>query len=134
MENTNKLSMPTTILIGSIIIGGFYYASQINKQKSIEKQQETEQLAKTELANKEYAAHQKEACLNIYKTEAGKWNNVNGWRYDDLNDKCYVQYKANPKLTSAECDAKYKDSDGKVLPYSVVDWLLCLDGLFENSF
>ena len=32
--------MPATILIASVILGGFYYASEVNKQKSIERQQE----------------------------------------------------------------------------------------------
>ena len=36
----NKLVLPFSILLGCIILGGFYYASQINKQRSIEKQQQ----------------------------------------------------------------------------------------------
>jgi len=39
MDAINKLSLPATILIASIILGGFYYASQVSKQNSIEKQQ-----------------------------------------------------------------------------------------------
>ena len=39
MEKLNKLSLPITILIASVILGSFYYASQVSKQKSIEKQQ-----------------------------------------------------------------------------------------------
>lgn len=39
MEKTNKLSLPVVILISSIVIGGFYYASQVSKQNSIERQQ-----------------------------------------------------------------------------------------------
>lgn len=35
----NKLSLPVTILIASIVVGGFYYAGEVNKQNSIEKQQ-----------------------------------------------------------------------------------------------
>ena len=41
IEKINKLSLPATILIASIILGGFYYASQINKQKFIERQQQS---------------------------------------------------------------------------------------------
>ena len=36
----NKLSGPVTILTASIILGGFYYATEMNKQRSIERQQE----------------------------------------------------------------------------------------------
>jgi hypothetical protein len=35
----NKLSLPTTILIASMVLGGFYFATQVSKQNSIEKQQ-----------------------------------------------------------------------------------------------
>lgn len=40
MEKLNKLSLPAVILIASIILGGFFYASQVSKQKSIERQQQ----------------------------------------------------------------------------------------------
>ena len=40
IDKINKLSLPAAILIASLIIGGFYYASELNKQKYIEKQQE----------------------------------------------------------------------------------------------
>ena len=39
IDKINKPSLPAVILIASIILGGFYYASEKNKQKSIEKQQ-----------------------------------------------------------------------------------------------
>ncbi len=35
----NKLILPATILIASIILGGFYYLAEVNKQQSIERQQ-----------------------------------------------------------------------------------------------
>ncbi len=47
MDKT-KLILPITILLVSIILGSFYYASQVNKQKSIEKQQQIDLQAKTE--------------------------------------------------------------------------------------
>lgn len=40
LQKLNKLSLPAVILIASIILGGFFYASQISKQRSIEKQQQ----------------------------------------------------------------------------------------------
>ena len=33
MEKINKLSIPATIIIASIILGGFYYITQTSKQK-----------------------------------------------------------------------------------------------------
>jgi len=46
MDQINKLSLPVTILIASVIIGGFYYASEANKSASIEKQQQVDLQAK----------------------------------------------------------------------------------------
>jgi len=40
MEKFNKFSLPITILIASIILGGFYYLSQATKQNPVFKQQE----------------------------------------------------------------------------------------------
>ncbi len=40
MDKLNKLLLPAAIIIASLILGGFFYAIQVNKQKSIEKQQE----------------------------------------------------------------------------------------------
>lgn len=50
MEKINKLSLSATILIGCVILGGFYYISQISKQNSIEKQQQIELKAKADQA------------------------------------------------------------------------------------
>lgn len=38
--------LPVAIILASIIFGGFFYASQVSKQKSIENQQLTDQQAK----------------------------------------------------------------------------------------
>jgi len=38
--NSNKLILPATILLGFIILGSFYYANEVNKQRSTEMQQQ----------------------------------------------------------------------------------------------
>ncbi len=38
--NKKKLIRPITIILTGIILGGFYYASEMNKQQSIERQQQ----------------------------------------------------------------------------------------------
>jgi nitrogen fixation-related uncharacterized protein len=134
MKNINKLSIPASILIGCVILGGFYYFTQVNKQNSIERQQQAELSDAKEKQARDFSASQKEACLNIYKQESSEWNNTNGWRYDEEADDCYVQYKENPKKTEAQCDVQYKGEDGKVNAWAFTDWLLCYDGLFEKSF
>lgn len=40
MEKLNKLSLPVVILLASVILGGFYYATETSKQSSIERQQQ----------------------------------------------------------------------------------------------
>ena len=49
MEKLNKLSLPITILLASVVLGGFYYASQLSKQNSIEKQQAIELQVKRDM-------------------------------------------------------------------------------------
>jgi len=134
MKNIDKLSIPASILIGCIILGGFYYFTQANKQSSIERQQQAELTEKKEQQKRDFSASQKESCLAIYKQESTKWNNTNGWRYDEVGDTCYIQYKEGTKKTEAKCDADYKGEDGKVYSWAFRDWLLCYDGMFEKSF
>lgn len=85
MEQANKknLILPITILLASIIFSGFYYASQVNKQKSIEKQQEiknekkrNEEDAKKECAN--WALNKAKTSESDYDQEA----------YDDYFLRC----------------------------------------------
>ena len=102
LKKLNKLLLPATLIIASIILGGFYFGSQVNKQRSIERQQEVkieqerqEAEAKAEQDKRDYIAKRKIDCLAIYKTESDKWNNVDGYFYDQERDVCVVRYE-NP--------------------------------------
>lgn len=69
MDKINKLTLPATILIASIILGGFYYVGQINKQKSIEKQQDDKiaqekRIEQKAESQKEVEVFQKSICVN----------------------------------------------------------------------
>jgi uncharacterized protein YpmB len=57
-KSLSSISLPATILIGCIILGGFYYFSQTNKQSSIERQQQIDIQAKKDV---EQAKADKEA-------------------------------------------------------------------------
>lgn len=113
MEKLNKLSLPATILIASIIFGSFFYVSQVNKQHSIERQQEIkieqekqDQLAKDlkEQKLKEETSEALTTCLTnaseIYSTQ---WD-MECKRLGKLTPKCisinemtYEEYeKQNP--------------------------------------
>jgi len=44
MDKINKFSLPAAILIASLIFGGFIFATQVIKQRSIERQQEIKRI------------------------------------------------------------------------------------------
>lgn len=139
MKRINTIFLPITIIVASVIIGGFYYATQVNKQESIERQQQVELFAKKELEEKEYIADQKSACLNIYKTESDKWGNVRGWNYNVDTDKCEITYNDPNKKSRAECEQDLEDTkkiygDNPAPSYAFGLYLQCLDGTFVNEF
>ncbi len=100
MEKLNKLSLPVTILIASIILGGFYYSSEANKQASIEKQQQIELQAKKDqedlaAMNKSREAFQKSLCvttaqqiaINEYKNS---YSCTGAYPSNDCNNGTYL--------------------------------------------
>ncbi len=71
----NKLILPITILIACIILGGFYYATEVSKSNSIERQAKAAQDEKDKEARdaqtKQAAiAQQKGWCVAEAQTEA----------------------------------------------------------------
>lgn len=85
-------------------------------------------------SQREYVADQKEACFEIYKEEGKKWNNVTGWRYEEFEDSCLIEYKETPARTEAQCDQAYKNEQGEIIPVFIIDWLNCNSGVFETEF
>jgi len=105
MDKLNKLSLPATILIASLILGGFIFASQVIKQQSIERQQQIELEAKAEQDNRDYIAKRKLDCLAIYKTESDKFSNTINWNYKEptktgryipINSNTAIKKKTEP--------------------------------------
>ena len=75
IKKVNELSLPATILIASIILGGSYYLSEANKNASIEKQQQADlQEKRLEQASaaiqKDEIANEKAACVTEAQTIA----------------------------------------------------------------
>jgi len=67
----NKLSLSVTILLATIILGGFYYATQMSKQRSIEKQQRVEiEQNQQERLEKQQAKEESEQALNTCMANA----------------------------------------------------------------
>lgn len=69
----NKLVLPITILLASIILGGFYYASEINKQKS--------EIFSNNLR-----------CQTLLKDLKQRWSNIVGIYYSEQLNTCIVKY------------------------------------------
>ena len=97
LEKLNKLSLPAVILVASLILGGFFYAIQVSKQKSIESQQEIKlqddrRQQETSNALEELKLKQDE-CNALSAGVMKKWNNVMGVTYDnDFWKECVVTY------------------------------------------
>lgn len=94
MEKLNKLSLPVVIIIASIILGGFFYASQVNKQRSIERQQQIriEQERQGQLAKElkeQQIKEEAEKALNTCMADAK----------ENYRDIWHRECKAQGKLT-----------------------------------
>lgn len=106
MEKINKLSLPTTIIVASIILGGFYYASEISKQGSIERQQ----TIKIEQENQRDLSLQ--LCLDEadakYKKSVQYWLNLEDKVGTDNVLKSVDKEKVIKQQDIDECYRRYK--------------------------
>lgn len=92
-----KLILPISILLASIFLGGFFYASQISKQESIERQQWIglqDEKSKQETKNTlEKLKLKQDECEALSAGVKKKWNNVMGVIYDgEVWLECVVVY------------------------------------------
>ncbi|MDB5260636.1 MAG: hypothetical protein JWN37_867 [Candidatus Nomurabacteria bacterium] len=93
--NKNSLILSISIIFGCIVLGGFFYAAQINKQKSIEKQQLIEAETKVEQTKKEEDKQLFDntlKCNSLLTSLQQRWNNVVGIYYDSFLNTCIVKY------------------------------------------
>ncbi len=109
----HKIILPISILLGCIILGGFFYAIQVNKQKSIERQQQIDLRAKqaelqvkAEQDKKEYIVKRKKDCYDLETSERKKFNNTKSSAYDEEADTCIVTYAVTDNYWKGKnCDA-----------------------------
>jgi hypothetical protein len=150
-SNKNKLVLPIAIILASIILGSFYYASQMNKQKSIERQQtvkieedrkaeEAKQQTLFQQQQKEYVAKKKNDCYQIYLKERDQYNNVEGEDYNEVRDICMVHYRnSSPQRTNDECkkiidpnkEGNLSDETRNMIQWAYLD---CLSNTFSKEF
>ena len=133
ISKIDKLILPVAIVVASLILGGFFYATQVNKQRSIEKQLEIkmedkkrEDEARAEQTKKEYVAKRSGECYSIYEKEREAFNNVEGNFYNEADDECIVRYTTN-EYAGADCDEVY----GEELPFLRLN---CRLGIFTKRF
>ncbi|MFA6428698.1 MAG: hypothetical protein WCW02_04145 [Candidatus Buchananbacteria bacterium] len=93
----NKLVLSISILLGCIIVGGFIYAVQVNKQRSIEGQQLLErqdERTQKDLENKRAELKLKQdECESLSDGVRKRWNNIIGVTYDsEFWKDCIVTY------------------------------------------
>jgi len=142
----SKLILSISILLTSIILGSFYYVSQVNKQQSIERQQrlEVEQQRlelqeKIKWSNREYIAKRKGECYDIYLKERKNWNNVKDFSYSEVRDVCIIKYQSKePAKKGEECEKMLK-SIAEIKDEELIDiikdiYFDCLNNWFSKEF
>lgn len=95
----NKLILPTTIVAVSIILGSFFYASQIKMQRFIERQLQikiqndgqTEQ-ARAEKNESDRLFNNYIKCQTLFVDLKQKWNNMIDIYYNEAQNNCIVKY------------------------------------------
>lgn len=107
-----KLILSISILLGCIILGGFFYATQINKQKSIERQQILKQMedrriedAKAEQDKAKETFSNNLKCQTLLKDLKQRWNNVVGIYYSELDNTCIVKYAKKGETEEAPIES-----------------------------
>ena len=84
----HRLILPMSILLGCIILGGFYYASETNKQLYIEKKQEMKLSEDQKLAEAQMEqTNQNQLALQSCLDEADAKYNKSAKYWLDLQDK-----------------------------------------------
>jgi cell division protein FtsL len=106
----NKLILPITIIIASLILGAFFYAAQVNQQQSIERQKQMELQAKLEQAKIEQQKMEQQARIEQAKLEQAK---IEQQKMEQSN-KIYTDRR------KADCFTIYKIESNK--NYNVKSW------------
>jgi hypothetical protein len=130
MEKINRLSLPTTIIIASVVIGGFYFASQLSKQKSIERQQQVEieqkrQEQSAQELKEQQAKEEAGQALNTCLSNASSNYNENWYneckgrglasnKCIDMHELTFDEYLKKYNLTEAEYKLQRNITSGSV--------------------
>jgi len=92
-NRTNKLSLPTAILISSVILGCFLYIIQLKKQNSIERQQNIK--------------IQEERLITCLEDAKENWGDKIHKKNETLSE--YIEVKKRDKILEEDKDYCYKN-------------------------
>jgi hypothetical protein len=97
----NKLVLPITILLGCIILGEFFYASQVIKLQDNRRVDEVRAVKADEQkeiddANIDFDNRLK--CQALFKELKQRWNNVVGIYYSKMENSCVIKYTEKGKI------------------------------------
>jgi hypothetical protein len=153
MENNATIldkAVKIGIVVGTLIVGlsvAYYLVVYIpQRDKAKVEQQKQEQIAKdmkdsqiVEQQKKEYISKRKSDCMQVYKTEDDKWNNVESYEYVEKIDRCYVLYKSQGRQKDrATCDKisenirKIDMVDKEII--ANLEWVDCMNNLDRKPF
>lgn len=110
LKRNQLFVFPFSILFGCLILGGFYYASQVNKQKSIEKQQQIE------------IEQKKEDELNQEIKEQSRKKDLDDCMYSAQKSYSYAWYEECKQLgllTNNCIDIKELSFDDYLIKYNI---------------
>ena len=97
----NKLILPITILIASILLGVSFYAGQISTQRFIERQLKIKSQADQTMAEKDKTDRifsNNVKCQTLLISLRQRWNNMVGTYYDETKNTCIVKYTVDGKV------------------------------------
>ena len=95
-----KINIQTAILIGAVIVGGFYFATQISKQNAIERRQASEQAVEDARASKDkfektFCAMEADSLASEQYKETCTYDCREGYyyiaQYKNYLDSCFVR-------------------------------------------
>jgi|SRR3989344_3506182 len=116
-------------IIAILLIGLFFY---VNHLQNLE-------INKEDIRRGEFIASRKRDCLEIYKTESQKLNNVQDWNYNQSGDKCEITYKDSDALSNFECNKNHEISiegisDPQWRAKAFHEWVTCTEGIYIKEF
>jgi hypothetical protein len=119
----------SVLIVSGGVVGYLNDQSSLAREVEADRRKQQEVVRQDGLARdkKEFSLKRRGECLNIFKAENAKWNNVRGWTYDEDADVCFIRYRNNTRKTTEDCNDLW--------PLARLDErFACLEGEFLSRF